>query len=37
MSSQTTGSYRCEPCGMSFNSQHELDEHNHKDHNSGLA
>jgi tRNA(Ile2) C34 agmatinyltransferase TiaS len=32
MSSQTTGGYRCEACGMTFNSIDEIDKHNREEH-----
>jgi len=31
-SSSSTETYSCEPCGMSFNSQQDLDHHNRQEH-----
>jgi hypothetical protein len=32
MSSKTDKPYKCEECGLSFNSQQELQEHNNEQH-----
>jgi DNA-directed RNA polymerase subunit RPC12/RpoP len=32
MSSETNKTYKCEKCGLSFNSQEEIQEHNIQEH-----
>jgi uncharacterized C2H2 Zn-finger protein len=32
MTAQTTGGYRCDVCGMTFNSREDLDRHNTEKH-----